>query len=210
MAEKKRVKKSHAIGMTDGGDISGGVSPSFVASDPLQNEQHELFCQELLLLKPQQRAYQKAYPGVSLNVASAASSRLLDDVRVRERLAYLKKEQRERYKMTADDIHARLVMAAFVDPADMFDADGNPIPIHKLPPEVRLSIESFEVEDIVVGEGDNKVNIGRTSKIKVISKAKSLELLGRHQSMFNDNLKVTGTLTLEQLVAGEVDDGSET
>jgi phage terminase small subunit len=186
------------------GDRRKVESPSVVkGSEPLENERHEIFCQEILLMKPQLRCYSKAYPECSYASAAAASTRLLNDVKVIDRIQFLRDEQRSRYKMTADDIHARLVMAAFVDPADLFNADGSSIAVHLLPPEIRLCIESLEIDDIVIGEGPEKKIIGTTKKIKVISKTKALELLGRHQGMFKDNINHTGGLTLEQIVAGD-------
>jgi phage terminase small subunit len=96
-----------------------------------------------------------------------------------------------------------MVMAASVDPADLVDSNGASLSMHELPPEVRLCIEGLEIDDIEVGQGQEKVHIGITKKIKFMSKSKMIELLGRQAGIFNDKLHVTGNLTLEQLVCGE-------
>lgn len=195
-AENKKAK-------TQGGR-SKSESPSVVpGSEPLENEKHEKFCQELLMLKPQLRAYQKAYPDACYAAAAAASTRLLKDVKIQTRLTYMREERKLRYSMTAADIHQRMVMAVSVDPADLVDSEGNSLPMQDLPPEVRLCIEGLEIDDIEVGQGQDKVHIGTTKKIKFMSKSKMIELLGRQAGIFNDKLHVTGSLTLEQLVCGE-------
>lgn len=186
-----RQKKDKARGVSD-----GGVPPCVPGELPLENEQHEIFVQEILLLKPQVRAYLKAYPDSSYNSARANSCALIAKDSVKDRLDFLKKERRERYRMNADDIHERLVMAVSVDPADLVDANGDPLPLHKLPPEVRLCVESIEVTE----RGTNIPT--RRTKIETISKRAALEMLGRHQKMFTDKVEHSGKVTLEELVGG--------
>lgn len=180
-------------------------TPSFVVGAlPLENERWEMFIQELLMLKPQVRAYQRAFPDTqSYQGAASSSTALLKNPEIINRLAYLKEEKSKRLKMSADDIHERLVMAASFDPAELYDDKGQIIPLHLLPPEVRLCIEAVEYDEIFIGVGEARKSIGRTGKIKAFSKGKALELLGRHQKMFTDNLKLSGKLTLEELVAGD-------
>lgn len=209
MKQAKSVKKMTKS--AKGGNPDNGAPPFVVGALPLENEQHEFFCQELLMMKPQVRAYQRAYPETcnTYGAASASAGRLLEDARIQERLKYLKEERSQRLRMTADDIHERLVMAASFDPAELYDSEGQIIPLHKLPPEIRLCIESVEYDEIFIGVGKERKSIGRTGKIKSLSKGKALELLGRHQKMFTDNLKISGRLTLEQLVAGSMEEDSE-
>jgi phage terminase small subunit len=198
---KKPVENNKA--KTRGGR-SKSESPSVIPGrEPLENEKHEVFCQEILMLKPNLRAYQKAYPDCTYAAASASAGRLLEDARIKARLTYMREERKLRYSMTAADIHQRMVMAVSVDPADLVDSKGNSLPMQDLPPEVRLCIEGLEIDDIEVGQGQEKVHIGITKKIKFMSKSKMIELLGRQAGIFNDKLHVTGNLTLEQLVCGE-------
>jgi len=199
MAKEPNNKKNKKAGASSKSDAPAVVS----GSEPLENEKHENFCQELLLLKPQVRAYLKSYPESTYEAACANSSRLIRDDNIQARLAYLRDERKNRYKMDAEDIHARMVMAASVDPADLNDHEGNPLPLQDLPPDVRICIESLEIDDIEVGQGQDKQHIGVTKKIKFMSKSKMIELLGRQAGMFNDKLHVSGGLTLEQLVCGD-------
>lgn len=199
MAKKPAAKTTK----TPKGRRSKSDLPSVVdGSQPLENERHEIFCQEILLMKPQVRAYLKAFPESSYDSARANSSILIAEHSIQARLEYLREERKTRYRMTADDIHQRMVMAASVDPDDLLDADGNSLPMRDVPPEVRICIEGYEIDDIEIGQGAEKQHIGTTKKIKFISKSKMLELLGRQAGIFNDKLHVTGELTLEELVCG--------
>ena len=195
-------------------DISEEVPPlavgtSFDPSVPFENEGHERFCLELLNRKPNVRAYQLAYPDAAYMSAAAASSVLIKDHKIQARIAYLKEEQRNRLKMSADDVIMSLEMASRFDPADLFNPDGSVIPLHMLPPEVRLCIERIEYEDITVGEGKNKRSIGRTGKVHVISKKSALELLGRHHKLFADKVIHEHKFSLEDILSGPAEEESQ-
>lgn len=183
---------------------------SFDPSIPLENEKHERFCLEVLAGKANLRAYQLAYPEADYMSAAASSTRLLKDVKVAARLAHLRDEQKNRLKMTADEVLFGLTMAARFDPADLCRADGTILPIHDLPPEVRLCIEKIEIDEITVGEGENKKIIGRTAKVHAMSKRAAYEMLGRHHKLFTDKLEVTKRRSLEDILGGddEGDNGS--
>lgn len=193
------MKKSQG---KDRGAVSDmGIAPlPFDPSQPLENERHERFCLEVLNGKALVRAYQLAFPDADYAGARASASRLLTDANIASRLAYLREEQRSRLRMSADDIRLRLEMAANFDPADLYRPDGSLIPIHELPPEIRLCIEKVEVDEITVGKGDSCKTIGRTSKIQAVSKKAALELLGRAEKMFVDRKEVKFT-NLEDLLA---------
>lgn len=168
---------------------------------PLENEGHERFCQEIVNRRSQARAYLLAYPDCSPASAGACSTRLLRDDKVRGRIDFLKQEFRERFRMTQDEIILGLEMAAQFDPDLLYKPDGTMIPIDELPPEVRLCIERVEFEEIVVGEGANKKNIGRTGKVHVMSKKSAYELLTKIHGMQRERKEVTHKFTLEELLA---------
>ncbi|BCS54770.1 terminase small subunit [Geobacter sp. SVR] len=191
------------------GTISEEVSPSVVGALPLENEGHERFCLEILNRKPNVRAYKLAYPDAAYMSAAAASSVLLKDHKIQERIAYLKEEQRSRLRMSADDVLMGLEMAARLDPADLYKDDGSLINIKDMPYEVRICIEKFESDSILVGEGKNKKNIGRTSKVHFISKKSALELLARHHKLLTDKLEVKVTKSLEDLLTESEREGEE-
>lgn len=202
MIQKKRSKGN---GSTQG-TISEEESPSSVGSQPLENEGHERFCLEVLNRKPNVRAYQLAYPDCSYDSARSNACRLIADDCIQARIAYLKEEQRNRLRMSADDVLMGLEMATRFDPAELLRPDGSMIPLHELPPEIRLCIEKVEYDEIYIGQGDKKKTIGRTAKVHTISKAKAYELLGKHHKLFTDRMVVTHKYSLEDILGGEVEE----
>jgi phage terminase small subunit len=180
-----------------------GVSSAFDPSQPLENEGHERFCLEVLNRKPNVKAYQLAFPDSDYMSAASSSTRLIKDDKITSRIAFMKEEQRNRLRMSADDVIMGLEMAAQLDLSDLFNPDGSIIPLRELSPEVRRCIEKIEHDDIWTGEGANRKNIGRTSKVAVISKARALELLAKHHKLLTDRIEVKHTFSLEDLVAGD-------
>ena len=194
------------------GTSPGGASPSAVEEEkpflfdpslPLENERHERFVLELLAYKSQTQAYLRAYPNSSYDSARNSASDLIANHCVKERLEYLREEQKTRCKMTADEVLFGLTLAARFDPADLYRSDGSMIPIHELPPEVRQCIEKVEFEEIYMGEGADRKVIGRTGKVQAMSKKAAYELLGKAHKLFTDKVIHEHKFSLEDILAGD-------
>ncbi|OHD24862.1 MAG: hypothetical protein A2Y38_16120 [Spirochaetes bacterium GWB1_59_5] len=188
------------------GTISEEVSPSdveFDASVPLENDRHEMFCHEFSVTRNRVRSYLNQYPSSSYNAACSSANDLLRDPKIQARADYLLLERMSRVKMSADEVIAGLSQAARFDPAELMNPDGSLIPINQLPPEVRLCIEKIEVDEIMIGEGANRKNIGRTAKIHVMSKLKAYEMLGRNHKLFTDKIIHEHKFSLEEILSGE-------
>lgn len=99
-------------------------------------------------------------------------------------------EQSARTGNTADRVIAELMRSAYADPADLLDAKGAYLPLHKMPIDIRRAVASIDVE--------HKSRSTRIVKIRLTDKTRSLELLGRHLKMFTDVVRHEG---LEQLGA---------
>jgi hypothetical protein len=195
----KTDKANKGIKNEQEGGSTGPLS-LFDPSLPMEIEGQERFLLEVLNRKSNVRAYQLAYPDSNYNSAAASSTRLLRDDKVQARLEFLKKEQRDRLRMSADDVVMRIEMAASFDPGDLFNADGSIIPIHQLPAEVRLCLEKVEYDEIVI---DGR-KIGRTAKVTAISKKSSLEMLARHYKLLTDKIDITLRRSLEDILNDSV------
>lgn len=169
----------------------------FDPSLPLDNEQHERFCLELLAGKNQTRAYQLTYR-CDYATAGANGCRLLKDARVKARLDWLKAEFPKQI-LSADDVLSALSAAAKVDPADLYGEDGKILPVSEMPPQVRLSIEKIDC--------DPSCGSGGIKTLHFISKKQVLELMGRHHKLFTDKMEVSHRHTLEDLLSD--DEGQE-
>lgn len=88
--------------------------------------------------------------------------------------------------ITAERIARELASIAFLDPGELFDEQGKPIPFKDLPSEVRRA----------VGEVTHN-NLTHETKIKAIDKKAALKMLGdwKEVNMFQDNMKVEVTDT---------------
>lgn len=89
----------------------------------------------------------------------------------------LVEERRERLAVEADDVVRELMGIGFADPAEVFDADGNLLPIHQMPERVRRAIASVEVKQ-------TPGLPGHVLKIKWWNKPQGLELIGKHIGMW--------------------------
>lgn len=107
------------------------------------------------------------------------------------------REQRERTKNDPDRIIRELMIIAYADPIDLLDLDGNPLPLHQLPAEIRRAIASIELEKVTDGEGTKT----RVVRYKLIPKTPNLELLGKRLKMFSDRLELDAGDSLAALIA---------
>lgn len=165
--------------------------------------QQELFCQEYLKDLHAANAFRRAgFTAKNDAVANANACRLMSDPRIQSRVAALAKERAERVQVDADRILSELVKLAFVDISKIFDERNAVLPTEKWPEEARKSLASIEVDEIFDYEGNQRVHIGYTKKVKFWPKTQALDMLGRHLKMFTTKHEVElGKQTLEQLVA---------
>lgn len=69
-----------------------------------------------------------------------------------------------------------------------------------MPEGIRRAIESIEFEELFEGKGEDKRKIGRTVTVKLWSKPKGLELLGRNQKLFTDKVEHSVSESLAELL----------
>lgn len=79
--------------------------------------------------------------------------------------------------------------------------DGSLLPVKDWPAEMSAAIASLEIVEEFEGKGKDRVQTGWNKKIKLWNKEKSLELLGKSISYFTENVKHSGTVTLEDIIA---------
>lgn len=125
--------------------------------------------------------------GYAVNRASEQGYQLLQKTTVQEAIASAMAERSKRTGINQDRIVQELARIAFVKITDVVDADGE-IKADASNDDLAC-IESYKVED------SDSVN-GSSSKreIKLASKLKALELLGKHVGMWNDKIQVNVVL----------------
>lgn len=121
--------------------------------------------------------------GYSPKTANEQGARLLANVSIQEAISKAMAERSRRTGINQDRIVQELARIAFVKITDVVDPDGE---INTNASDDDLAcIESYKIED------SDSVN-GSSSKreVKLASKIKALELLGKHVGMWNDKIQV--------------------
>lgn len=159
------------------------------------------FCDEYLISLNATQAYKIAYPNCKKDeTASAASSRLLSNVKVQE---YITKEQEDRKKkveITQQMVLEELAKIGFSDIRNLYNEYGALKNIKDIDNDTAKAISGIETFQEFDGRGDDREYIGDTKKVKMLDKTKALELLGRHLGMFKDKVEVSGSVKLEDFM----------
>jgi phage terminase small subunit len=108
-------------------------------------------------------------------------------------------EEREReLKDRAIEALEHTIGQAVADMGDLFDEDGNPLPLGKMPKGARRAIQSIDVEWETITENDGTVKRRpRLAHIKLCDQRSSQELLYRYAGKLEELITVDGALTLE-------------
>lgn len=163
-----------------------------------------------MALTPKQQRFVDEYI-VDLNASAAAKragyaqphsqgSRLLENVEVQAAVTAAAAERAARTRIEADRVLLELARIGTCDLGEAFDKDGKLLPIREMPEGIRRSLSGFEVEALFEGVGQDRLQVGITTKVKLLDKVKALELLGKHLKLFTDKLELGGKVSLEQLV----------
>lgn len=121
--------------------------------------------------------------GYSVKTANEQGAQNLAKLSIQEAISRAMAERSRRTGINQDRIVQELARIAFVKITDVVDSDGE---INTNASDDDLAcIESYKVED------SDSVN-GSSSKreVKLASKIKALELLGKHVGMWNDKIQV--------------------
>jgi hypothetical protein len=88
---------------------------------------------------------------------------------------------------------------AFFDLADLYDAEGNLLPLDQLPIDARRAITSIETEELFDRDRGTKTPIGGLRKIRFANKVSALDALAKHLGMLKnrESGEPQGKLSLE-------------
>lgn len=146
----------------------------------------ERFVEEYLIdLNATQAAIRAGY---SPKTAQEQASRLLSNVKVQTAISKAQAERSRRTGINQDRVIREIAKLAFLNPVDVIDMDEATVKgeAHR---DDTACIASVKVKNIPTEDG---AIIER--EVKTYDKLKALELLGRHLGMFNDKVKVEGTV----------------
>lgn len=135
-------------------------------------------------------------PAASAHVTGA---RWLKNAKVAAAIEDARARIAQKLEISVERTARELAKVAYHDIGEMFDEDGNLLPVHRMSETARAAIAGLDVETC---DGPGRVRTV-THKVKVADRIRALELLGKYQRMFTDRIEHDGRVTLEQLVCGK-------
>lgn len=142
----------------------------------------KLFVEEYLIdLNATQAAIRAGY---SPNTAEQAASRMLSFVKVQDAIEKALAERSRRTGINQDRVVQELAKIAFVKITDVVNDDCQILP--NADKADLAAIESVKVKTIPTKSGE----VGVEREVRLFSKLKALELLGKHLGIWNDKLDV--------------------
>lgn len=161
------------------------------------SEQRQRFVDEYLIdLNGTQAAIRAGY---SVKTAQEQASRLLSNVMVQEAISKAMAARSKRTGVNQDRVVLELAKIAFVKMTDVVDRNGR---IREDATDDDLSC----IESIKYKKSDNEFGRSVEREVKIGSKLKALELLGKHLGMWNDKLDVNITQPVVITGANDLED----
>ena len=155
-------------------------------------DKQKLFCNEYIKDFNATRAYKEAYPSCKKDsTANVNGSKLLRNAKVQEYIEQLKEELKAQGKVTQEMIIQELAKIGFSDIRKLYTERGSLKNIQDIDDNTAAAISSIESFEEYEGRGNDREYIGDTKKIKMYSKEKALELLGKQIGMFKDKVEVS-------------------
>lgn len=147
-------------------------------------EKQQRFVEEYLIdLNATQAAIRSGY---SAKTADVQGSRMLANVKVQQAISEIMAERSKRTGINQDRVVLELARIAFVKMTDVVNADG----------EIRPDASDDDlacIESVKYKRSNTDTGSSEEREIKIASKLKALELLGKHLGMWNDKLDVNVT-----------------
>lgn len=144
-------------------------------------EKQQRFVEEYLIdLNGTQAAIRAGY---SARTANEQASRLLANVSVQQAVSERMAERSKRTGVSQDRVILELAKIAFLKMTDVVDKNGN-IKDDADPDDLSC------IESIKYKHSDTDTGSSTEREVKIASKLKALELLGKHLGMWNDKLDV--------------------
>ncbi len=156
-------------------------------------KRYELFAREYVIDLNGTRAAIAA--GYSEHTAGVTASQLLTKPKIQRIVQQLISKRASKLDLKAEKVAEELQRMAFSNMLDFMEIDeqGRPVGLNlaNITRDQAAAIQEI-TEDTTGGTGDGERRLILRTKFKLADKGKSLELLGRHLGMFQDNVKVTG------------------
>lgn len=161
------------------------------------SEKHEMFCREYIIdFNASQAAIRAGYLPTN---AGQTGHALLNNPKITDRIQQLKRDRIARLQITGDRVVRELARIAFADITQITSFDNNGL-------RVKTSEEISQDHTAAIASlAQMSGKEGKSVKVKMHSKEKALELLGRHLGIFKDAEASQGMTIINMGVMGEKD-----
>lgn len=141
------------------------------------------FCEEYII--DGHGTYAAIRAGSKTRCAHVTASKWLKMGKIRDRIDELRAEASQKSGVSLERTLAELGKIAFVDPAEMFTADGGLKNVKDMPAHVRGAIAAVEQDEIKIED----MTIGTVKKVKLVPKEKALDMIMRHLGQYEKDNK---------------------
>lgn len=139
--------------------------------------------------------------GYSEKTAYAQGARLLKHVEISSQIALKMGKTMEKSGLTLERLDREIERLAFCDPRKFYNPDGTLKPIVDLDEDTAATVASVETITKILGRGARKRSKVTVAKLKTWSKTDALQLAARRLGALQDRVALSGTVTLEMMVA---------
>ena len=166
-----------------------------------RHSRHETFAREYVKDLNGTRAAIAA--GYAKKSAHVTASELLSNPKVKEMVARLTKKHADKLDLSAEKVLSELSSMGFSNMLDYIKTteEGSAyVDLSNLTREQAAAIPEITVDEYVEGKGKHARKVKRT-RLKLVDKIRSLELLGKHLKLFTERIEVSGTAGLAEALA---------
>ena len=155
--------------------------------------QQQRFCVEYLVDLNGAAAARRA--GYSPDQAQSNAAAMMDMELIQKNLRRLMRRRERNYELTGERVLKELTKVAFSDIRDLFDDNGNMVPMNELDDNIAPAVASIKVKERTGKNGDTEIE----KEIRLWDKPKGLELLGKHFKLYTDLIEAkVDTMTDEE------------
>ena len=158
---------------------------ALVPTDTLKPRQRK-FVQHYLKTLNATESYKNAGYSAQGNVAEAAASRLLRNVKVEAAIAKVLGKQVRKLEVSAEKVLQEAARIAFLDIRCIYEDDGTLKPVSQWPDEVAAAVAGIESVQQYTYHDGQKIPVGVLKKIKLWDKPSQLALLAKHLKLLHD------------------------
>lgn len=144
----------------------------------------KLFVKEFLVDRNASKACVRA--GYSEKGSNVQGSRLLADVNIKYEIDLNVLQQEERLDISRDHVIRELAKIAFMDVTKLYKGNGVLKRLSELDEDIRAAFAGVETDELFEWQGEERVKIGETKRVKTWDKMKALEILAKYFKLFSD------------------------